>query len=221
MLSCHNRWSGLAVLLAVTAGFAGALGAEPEIRWDSKDVEESRMPRYKYHRGPKYVAKAGEKNPGSNYGSISLTVTDDPPRLLDRVLKRNAKLTGTIADPPAGAKTGTVWLEDNYGRVLDRAKVAGKDFAFTLDASRALHTGIYLKAKLTGGGKALWAGSESLRMVPAGDPWADFILGVYNMGTEPGTGELWREMGLTHRAVQTTNSPAFPVQNDLQFHASN
>jgi hypothetical protein len=118
----RNGWCGLvagAVLIA--AGGSPARG-EPAIRWDSRDVIESRMPRYKYQFGPKYERPADPKapDPGSNYGSVRLTVTDEPPRLLDRVLKRGAKLTGRIADPPAGAKAGRAWLEDNYGRVLPR-----------------------------------------------------------------------------------------------------
>lgn len=194
----------------------------PTIRWQSEEIIESRMPVYKYHMGPKYPPPGpGEKNPGSNYGSTRLTVSDDPPRLLDRVLLRDAELTGTIQDPVPNAKAGRVWLEDNYGRVLDEASLTQPGEAFTLDASRSLKTGLMLKAELTDGETVLWSGSEEIRMVPPGDPWADFILGVYNMGTRPGTGELWREMGLDHRAIRTTNSPAYSVQNDLQFHASN
>ena len=198
--------------------------AQTTIQWDSKDVVESRMTNYKYHFGPPYEKPKDPKapNPGSNYGSATLTVTDEPPRLLDRVLKRDAAISGSITAAPKNAESGSVWLEDNYGRVLDRAELARPDFAFKLDASRSLHTGLYLKAELKAGEKRLWSGSQDVRMVPGDeDPWGDFILGVYNMGTRSGTGELWREMGLGHRAVQTTGSPAFPVQNDLQFHSSN
>ena len=212
---------GAWLLLAMACG---AARAQTKIEWDSKDVVESRMTRYKYHRGPDYVRPKDSKtpNPGSNYGSITLTVETGETRLLDRVLKRDAKLTGHLAGAPKGAKAGSAWIEDNYGRVLDRAEIKAPEFAFALDASRSLHTGLYIKAELTGAGKAVWSGSTDVRMVPtADDPWGSFLLGVYNMGTKAGTGELWREMGLGHRAVQTTNSPAFPVQNDLRFHASN
>jgi len=210
---------GICVLAAACAPGWG----QTRIEWHSKDVVESRMTRYKYHRGPDYPKPApGQPNPGSNYGSISLTVEPGEPRLMDRVLKRDAKLMGTITGAPAGAEGGAVWIEDNYGRILDRAEVKAPGFAFKLDASRSLHTGLYIHAALTAGDKEVWSGSTDVRMVPTDvDPWGDFMLGVYNMGTREGTGALWRQMGLDHRAVQTTNSPAFPVQNDLHFHASN
>ena len=208
-------WIGLA---AWGLAACGAAAAEPTIEWDSKDVVESRMPSYKYHFGPKY---ANPKD-GSNYGSATLTVADGPTRLLDRVLTRDAKLTGRIAGAPAAVKAGRIRLTDNYRRVLDQADVKGPKFEFKLDASRSLSTGLYLQAELTDAAKAVWSGSRDVRMVPTdADPWGDFILGVYNMGTKPGTGELWRRVGLGHRAVQTTNSPAFAAQNDLRFHASN
>jgi len=218
------RTSMLLVLCLLGATAQSLAQAETKIEWDSKDVVESRITRYKYGRGPEYERPKDPKapNPGSNYGSITLTAFDEPPRLRDRVLKRDARLTGKIADPPKQADAGKVWIEDNYARVIDQAQVKGPDFAFKLDASRSLSTGLYLKAELSAGGKAVWSGSQEVRMVPpAGDPFADFILGIYNMGTRPGTGELFREMGLGHRAIQTTNSPAWPVQNDLRFHASN
>jgi len=197
---------------------------ETKIIWDSKDVVESRMTRYQYHRvGPQYERPKDDKtpNPGRNF-MIELTVSDEPPQLLDRVLKRRAVLTGRIVDATEQADGGTAWLEDNYGRVLDQARLREPDFAFRLDAARCLGTGLVLKANLEAGEKLLWSGSEQLRMVPPdADPWSEFLLGVYNMGTRPGTGALFRELGLSHRAVQTTNSPAFPVQCDLRFHASN
>ena len=214
----------LSLAVGVLAAACAWGQAETKIEWDSKDVVESRMTNYKYHRGPNYVKPKDRRlpDPGYNYGSITLTVSGGPPRLLDRVLKRDAKLGGKITDPPKAAKSGKVWMEDNYGRVLDETKVAAPLFAFKLDASRSLHTGLYIKASLTDGTKAVWSGTRDVRMVPPDkDPWGDFLLGIYNMGTRPGTGKLWREMGLGHRAVQTTGSPAFPVQNDLQFHASN
>ncbi|HUU22133.1 MAG TPA: beta-galactosidase [Phycisphaerae bacterium] len=209
-------------ICVLTAAWAPAWG-QTKIEWDSQDVVESRMTRYKYERGPDYPKPGrGEPDPGSNYGSISLTVEPGEPRLLDKVLKRDAKLTGRIAGAPKDAQAGSVWIEDNYGRVLDRAEVKAPGFAFKLDAARSLHTGLYIHARLTGGDKELWSSSSDVRMVPTDeDPWGDFLLGVYNMGTREGTGALWREMGMNHRAVQTTNSPDFPVSNDLQFHASN
>ena len=140
--------------------------AQTRIEWESKDVVESRMTTYTYHRGPEYVKPKDRRqpDPGYNYGSITLTVSDDPPRLLDRVLKRDAKLAGKIADPPKAAKSGKVWMEDNYGRVLDEVEVAAPLFAFRLDASRSLHTGLYLKASLTDGAKAVWSGTLGVRM---------------------------------------------------------
>jgi len=212
------------IVAGLIVTFAASAVAETKLEWTSKDTVESKTTRYKYRRGPAYPTPTtpGAKHPGYNYGSISLTAGEGPPRAVDRVLKRDGRITGRIVDPLAGAKTGRVWLTDNYGRVLDRVDVKAPEFAFSLSAARALHTGIYLQADLTGaGGKSVWTGKQGIRMTPAGDPWADFILGVYNMGTKTGTGEMWREMGLTHRAVLSNNSPIWPVQNDLQFHGSN
>jgi hypothetical protein len=211
-------------MMAAAAGCLGttlATGAEPKIEWESAGAVESRMPSYKYTRSePEYN---DAKKDGSNYGCVGLTIEPGAPRLLDRVLARNARLTGRIAGVPAEARAGRVWIEDNYGRVLDQAEVRGGDFPFRLDASRSLKTGLYLKAELTDGAKPVWNGEQPLRMVPMpeDDPWGDFILGIYNMGTKPGTGELFRRLGLGHRAVQTTGDPAPAVGNDLRFHASN
>jgi len=215
----------IAVILIVTATYpSGAAKAKPRIEWGSRDIVESRMPVYRYHRiGPEYEKPKDPKapNPGRNF-MIELTVSDEPPRLLDRLLARRAVITGRIADAPAGAATGSVWLEDDYGRIMDRTEVRPPAFAFELDASRCLGTGLYVKAELRAGGQVIWSGSEAVRMVPTDeDPWRDFILGVYNMGTRPGTAELFRQIGIGHMAVRTTNSPAYPVQHDLRFHASN
>jgi len=216
--------TGMAVLISAVLCWPGVLRAEPRIEWNSKDIVESRMTVYRYHRiGPEYEKPKDPKapNPGRNF-MIELSVSDEPPRLLDRLLTRDAILTGKIAEAPAQATMAKVWLEDNYGRILDRVEARGPEFAFELDASRSLGTGLYLKAQLRADGEVLWSGSEPIRMTPPEqDPWRDFILGIYNMGTRPGTAELFREIGLGHRAVRTTNSPVFPVQHDLRFHASN
>lgn len=205
------------------AALAACALAETKIEWHSGGVVESRITRYKYGRGPGYEKPKDPKapNPGSNYGSITLTVTDEPPRLLDRVLKRGATLAGKIADPPAGARAGRVWIEDNHARVIDQAQVAAPGFSFKLDTSRSLTTGLYLRAELKAADKLVWSSRQEVRMVPGQDPWGDFLLGVYNMGTRPGTGELFRQMGLGHRAVQTTADSTWPAQQDLRFHASN
>ena len=215
------KWSAVLSVAAISLAAVAAAG-EIKIDWSSPDVVESRMTRYKYVKiGPEYdKPKPGQPDPGVNY-MMELEVSNEPPALMDRVLKRQAKLSGKLAGAPAGA-AGSVWLEDNYGRVLDRAAVAGPDYAFALDASRCLRTGLHLKAELKGPDGPPVSAVETLRMVPLPeDPWRDFILGVYNMGARPGTGELFRQLGLDHRAVQTTNSPNLAVGKDLQFHASN
>ncbi len=201
-----------------------AAGGEPKIEWDSDQIVESRMTQYQYHHvGPEYEKPEDKDapNPGRNF-MIELTVADEPPRLLDRVLKRTATISGAVKEAPPQAQSAHVWLEDNYGRVLDEEHVGAPVFAFRLNASRSLGTGIYLKAELHAGPEQLWSGVDPIRLVPTDeDPWRDFILGVYNMGTRPGTGKLFRDMGLGHRAIQTTGASTFPVQNDLRFHASN
>ncbi len=203
----------VALMVSSSASFA-----ETKIAWRSKDVIETRMLGYKYEGGEKY------KNPkdGSNYATRTLKRLGNAPRLCDRVLKRKGELSGTITGAPKGADKGKVWLEDNYGRVLDQKDVKAPGFDFSLSSARSLKTGIYLKAELTSDGKQVWSGQTDIRMeFPKEDPWREFMLGVYNMGTKPGTGELWRKMGLSHRALRTTNSPAFSIQNDLKYHASN
>lgn len=205
---------GLTLVLLLT----GTARAETTISWDSGQIVESRMLRYRYGGGERH------ENPkdGSNYASRTLRRLDEPMMLLDRVLKRGAKLKGRIDEPPSGSVSGRVWLEDNYNRVLDRAEVLSPDFAFQLDASRSLNTGLYLKAELHTAEHIIWSKTQGLRMQPSDhDPWREFMLGVYNMGRKPGTGKLWRELGLSHRAVQTTASSIFTLQNDLKYHASN
>ncbi len=215
------RWLLLIGMVAML-GRAGITFAQTRIQWDSQDLMLSKRPPYKYIMPKPYETPSDPKapSPGSNF-MIGLEVSDDPPKVADRLLTRQAKLTGSITAAPGEASGGKVRLEDNYGRVLDEANLAGPAFAFKLDASRSISTGLYLKAELTDGQKVIWSASQPLRMVPAGDPWRDFVLGVYNMGTQPGTGELWREIGLGHRAVQTTVQPSEVAQWDMRFHASN
>ncbi|PCJ57386.1 MAG: hypothetical protein COA79_16085 [Planctomycetota bacterium] len=194
------------------------LPAETKITWISKDIIESKMLRYKYSGGERH------SNPkdGTNYASRKLRRKKGPAKVYDRVLKRNGRLSGSIKGPPSAAVTGRAWLEDNYGRVLDSVKIKAPKFTFALGAGRAMHTGIYLKASLSDGAKKIWNGSVGIRMtLPEKDQWREFILGVYNMGTKSGTGQLWRELGLSHRAIQTNASPKFPLQNDLKYHSSN
>ena len=213
-----------AMLLTLLSALTAAQAAEPSIQWDSKDVVESRMTRYKYNTiGPAYPkAEKGQPDPGTNF-MIELTVSDEPPALMDRLLKRDAKLSGKIAAAPAAAQAGRVWIEDNYGRVIDQADVKAPDFAFSLDAARALKLGVSLKAELKTGDQPAWSGKTDIRLIPwpQDDGWGDFVLGAYNTGEKPGHGELYRQIGLSHKAVQTTNSPVYDAQQDLRFHASN
>ena len=225
-------WLSAASLLAavaICAAEAAEQDAAPKpgttIVWDSKDVVESLMPPYKYRRiGPQYEKPSDPKakSPGRNF-MIELTVLDEPPRVLDRLLTRHATITGRIVGAPDAADAGSVWLEDNYARVIDKAAVTGGDFAFYLKCSRSISLGLSIRAELTGGGKVLWSGRQLVRMAPppGDDPWADYVLGVYNPGRREGTGRLFREMGLAHQAVQTTNSPVQIAQADLRFHSSN
>jgi hypothetical protein len=196
-----------------------AIAAEPAIQWDSKDIIRSEMPDYKY---TKSEAEYTDPKDGSNYGCMGIAVSTEPNRLYDRVLKRKANLSGKVVGVLPAATGGRVWIEDNYGRVIDQAPVKPGGFTFALDAGRSLKTGLYLKGELTDGQKVVWSGTQSIRMVaPSEDPWGDFILGVYNEGAQPGTGEMFRHMGLSHRAIRTTQSPDPAVQNDLWFHDSN
>ena len=226
-------WLSVAAVLSAAVICSAAASAEQRaapkpatrIVWDSRDIVESLMPRYKYRRiGPVYEKPADPKapSPGRNF-MIELTVLDDPPRLLDKLLTRHATITGRVVGAPDRAATGSVWLEDNYGRVIDKAAVTKPNFSFYLKCSRSISLGLGIRAELKGGGKVLWSGRENVRMVPpAGDdPWADYVLGVYNTGRREGTGRLFREMGLTHQVVQTTNTPIYVAQADLRFHASN
>ena len=196
-----------------------ALQAETVINWTSPDLIEVRNINYKYHNlGPKYT----DRKHGANYGDKRIKRTGGMSKVHDRVLKRGSSLSGTVQGAPAGVDAGKVWLEDNYGRVLDSAVVSAPDYAFDLSSKKAMHTGIYLKASLSASGKEVWTGKRDIRLTPPDeDPWREFILGVYNMGKKPGTGALWRELGLSHNAVQVNNSPAFPLQNDLKYHSSN
>ena len=179
--------AGTLLALAVGAMLCATAAAEPGIEWTSQDVVLSKRPAYKYIMPKPYTRPADPKapNPGRNF-MIGLTVSDTPPRVTDRLLKRNAALTGRIVDAPVGT-VGKVWLEDNYSRVLDRTEVSGPEYGFSLNASRSVSTGLYLKAELRRNGRVVWSGQGSIRMVPAGNPWRDFILGVYDMGTRPGT----------------------------------
>ena len=214
-----RTWTSLLGLCAALCTIGTSIAGEPAIEWDSKDIIRSEMPDYKYTKSePEYT----DTKDGSNYGCIGVTISNGPNRLCDRVLKRNARLTGKVAGAPLAATSGRVWIEDNYGRVIDEAPVKPGDFAFALDGRRALKTGLYLKAELTDGSNIIWSGVQTIRMVPPPeDPWGDFILGIYNDGDKPGTGDLFRYMGLNHRAIRTTNSPDPAVQSDLQFHDSN
>jgi len=157
-------WLSAASLLAavaICAAEAAEQDAAPKpgttIVWDSKDVVESLMPPYKYRRiGPQYEKPSDPKakSPGRNF-MIELTVLDEPPRVLDRLLTRHATITGRIVGAPDAADAGSVWLEDNYARVIDKAAVTGGDFAFYLKCSRSNSLGLSIRAELTGGGKVL------------------------------------------------------------------
>ncbi len=212
-----HRFFQLSLLLSMC--FSVAVHAEAKINWTSPGLIEVKTINYKYYDlGDKYT----DKKHGTNYGDRRIRRKDGM-SLKDRIIKRGSSLNGSVSGAPASADAGTVWLEDNYGRVLDSVNVSAPDFKFNLSSKRALHTGIYLKASLSHNGKEVWKGNQDIRMTlpDEDDQWREFILGVYNMGKKPGTGALWRELGLSHNAVQVNNSPAYPLQNDLKYHSSN
>ena len=220
-------WAQSRQVVTTNAGSVAATTTAPgtRIEWDADKVSLSRMIPYKYVRlGQEYV-KPSDPNapdPGVNY-MIELESLNQLPVVYDRVPNRDAVITGGLASAPTGAHKGRAWLEDNYGRVLDETALAGPEFGFRLAVQRSLHLGVYLKADLKdAAGAVVWAGQRELRLVPPPeDPWREFFLGVYNGGRRPGTADLFRQAGLSHMALRTTNDPADIAQADMRFHSSN